>query len=392
VSRLHQVEVEREVEVKRKLPDGETEKVTELRMVGEVRQTILSTHFLPDELVAEIKRYRNLYSAMNERHHAEAVLRLPKEAQDVYHAWQNFSADEAKRQLCAKYGLDPAKMPWDQMTSSTMHISKAVLAAGHDRSEVHRMVKKKGKKEREVKKRDRAWVSDFKPTLPEEVWRPKREHLLDIQRESEEYRRLTIFKQQLVRRCVNHVVKVGERESQCEKLVFAIEDLNVKGFFFGKGKNLPGWEGFFQHKRENRFIIREFHRAFSELGPHRGYYVLEANPGYTSCTCPDCRHPDPVSRNGERFKCTRCGATHHADSEVATYNIAQVAIMGKALPRPKKQKKPKRERSGAVKKAETARKRNGRKSNGKGGQRQEAPLLRPPVRGTAREPVANASC
>lgn len=44
-----------------------------------------------------------------------------------------------------------------------------------------------------------------------------------------------------------------------------------------------------------------------------GGTVVEVEASYTSQTCYACKHVDSSSRSGEKFHCTRCGHTDHAD-------------------------------------------------------------------------------
>lgn len=71
---------------------------------------------------------------------------------------------------------------------------------------------------------------------------------------------------------------------------------------------------------------------------NRGFYVIEVNPVFTSQTCPKCGYCDPRNRdqyNREAFACLNCTFQGNADLDVATHNIAMVAISGRALKRPK---------------------------------------------------------
>jgi putative transposase len=47
------------------------------------------------------------------------------------------------------------------------------------------------------------------------------------------------------------------------------------------------------------------------------------NPAYTSQTCSACNHVDKASRVGDRFKCTKCGHTDHADTNGAKIVLAR---------------------------------------------------------------------
>lgn len=52
-----------------------------------------------------------------------------------------------------------------------------------------------------------------------------------------------------------------------------------------------------------------------------GRELIPVNPTNTSRTCPECGHVDGRNRDRERFRCTACGHTGHAD-HIAALNIA----------------------------------------------------------------------
>jgi putative transposase len=49
----------------------------------------------------------------------------------------------------------------------------------------------------------------------------------------------------------------------------------------------------------------------------------KVNPAYTSQTCAACNHVDRASRVGDRFKCTQCGHSDHADTNGAKIVLAR---------------------------------------------------------------------
>lgn len=320
---------------------------------GELAAETLRTGFLPDELVDLIKRFRDKYDQLNQEIHDQSVELLDEPFREEYRQALSFSADKAKALLCEKYDrLDPDKLPWDRMSSNTTYISKALLEAGYDHDEAHFWTNpKKGKPEEHISK-DKRWAFEFKPKTSEAAQEARTEIRHRLQRESEEYQKQSKFHQQLARRCINWVLETTRQETQCETIIPIVEDLNIRNFH-GSGKRERGWDNFFVHKKENRFLMQANYKATLELGPNRGMTVLAPNPQRTSQTCPECRHCDPDNRQGERFCCRRCGATLHADKDVATFNILQVALDGRALP--------KGERSAAKKKAKTSRKRKASK-------------------------------
>lgn len=56
-----------------------------------------------------------------------------------------------------------------------------------------------------------------------------------------------------------------------------------------------------------------------------GIMIIEVPPYGTSQTCPRCSHRDKRSRDGRRFRCTKCKFQHNADA-VGAFNIAMRAV------------------------------------------------------------------
>ena len=79
---------------------------------------------------------------------------------------------------------------------------------------------------------------------------------------------------------------------------------------FGKkwNRRLSGWmRGYLQERI--RYKAKKF-----------GIEVSEVNPAYSSRECPRCHCTDKENRQGNSFKCSRCGYHGHADL-VAALNI-----------------------------------------------------------------------
>jgi len=292
--------------------------------------------FLPDELIKELRLYRMAHDRLEERIREESTLALTEAQQAEVRALEHVVRDDAKNKVCAAFNLDAASLPWDQMTSNTTYLSEAILAQGVSRDQVFFTPNpKKGSKEPvEVMRKDRAWVYAFKAKLSEETRKAKNEALWALKRASPDYARLSKRREELCRRSVNMVINRAKKRTQCQVVIPVLEDLNI-GFFHGSGKRLPGWDNFFVAKKENRWLMNGLHKSFSDLAVHRGFYVFEVMPHRTSITCPACGHCDSENRDGEAFVCLSCKRTYHADLDVATHNLTQVA--GTGLPMPERE-------------------------------------------------------
>ncbi len=291
---------------------------------------------LPDDLLKDISAYRIAWDRNEEELRARSVEALPEAQQAEVRALDGVSKETARTQLCADFGLDPKRLPWDKMSSNTTFISEALLSNSVSRDQVFfTPAPKKGAKKKapvEVMRKDRTWARAYKPRLSVEAQKLKNEALWALKRTSPEYLKLSRRKEELCRRSINYVIEKTRRRTQCQIVIPVIEDLNVR-FFHGSGKRLPGWDNFFTAKKENRWFIQGLHKAFSDLRTHRSFYVFEVRPERTSITCPKCGHCEVGNRDGEAFQCLSCGKTCNADLDVATHNLTQVALTGKTMPK-----------------------------------------------------------
>ena len=79
-----------------------------------------------------------------------------------------------------------------------------------------------------------------------------------------------------------------------------------------------------------RARIGKLHNAIERRGIHDGTWLVKVNPKNTSIQCHDCKEKDKESREGEKFRCTKCGFEIHADKN-AGLNIrtrAENVIVG----------------------------------------------------------------
>jgi len=357
----------------------------------------LTRLFLPDPFLEEVRKYRSSYDALRLSIREAAIASLTPEQQAEIRYIEKFSAGDAKKNVAEVFGIDPTQLPWDAMTPRTTYISDLFLRMGGDRSRVFfevppKKAKKAPKKPpkkpagpRIVKRTDGmiARLREIRPRLSAETNKAFQEARWEGERSNVAFQKLSVRRKQFARTVVNHLVQTAQKMSRCDTVVLGIEDLNVP-FFHGRGKYQPGWEGFFRQKKENRWLINDMHKALSERGPHRGGYVLELTPFWTSLRCPKCGHTDSANRDGDDFVCVKCGAKLHSDLEVATANLALVAITGQSIPRPP------REQSSGKKSTGTARmKKTSGETQGKGSKACVSEALNKIEQGTARDPVYN---
>jgi hypothetical protein len=299
---------------------------------GQLQAQLVSAQFLDDAMVAMIRSYREEYDRFESlvREQAKAALSPEQLSEIVRH--EADSAESVKSCVCAKFGIDPAGLSWDKMTSGTWRIADHVQAAGGDVEWFFFKTCGKGKEIKTVRRSDFNVAKQFRLRLSPETRKDWNDAIWELKRGNPAYVSFSKRKSEFARRVVNDLVHRARRAVRCDEVVFAIEDLNIS-FFHGKGQRQMGWDAFFEVKQENRWFIQALHKAFVERATHKGGYVLEVAPARTSTTCPECRHCDPESRRGEQFCCIKCRHTCHADLEVATFNIEQVALTGVSLPK-----------------------------------------------------------
>ena len=63
------------------------------------------------------------------------------------------------------------------------------------------------------------------------------------------------------------------------------------------------------------------------LAAKSGKPVIAVNPKHSSIVCPDCGHIDKKSRSGEKFICTNCGYTEHADTKASREIAKRVGLV-----------------------------------------------------------------
>ena len=308
----------------------------------------INSSFLQKSELQKIASYRDECDRLEHRISEQAILLLPDEQQKEIRKHQNISADETKLELCRMTGIVMAAIPWEDMSRLSCFIADHIIANHQDNSLALFETTRKGKKQK-LKSSDGYFSRQYRFKLPQETRKMLNETIWDLKKQSVDYERLAQRKKELVRSVINRIANDARKASQCRTIVFNIEDLNMKGSFFdGAGKQESGWNGFFTPKKENRWFVKAFHKAISELPTNQGLNVIESNAARTSITCVVCDHCDPSNRDGELFVCTKCGDRRNTDLEVATINLERVAMSGAPMPRMPELRVPSRRAKGGV--------------------------------------------
>lgn len=312
----------------------------------------LAREFLPPPVLDQLGCYRQQWDRMEGRFKEQALATLTEAVQAEYREVYGRKGDDYAKFLVEKLQLTGVYLPWDQMSSWTTYITDALLERKDSPANYHQFVvqdkgKKKGKKkegqegaksELKLKEKPSDWDWAYRycrKQLSEETRKLFNEALWQVKRTSPEYARLSKQKKDLARQVANHIVRQARKFAVTQTLVVIVENINVV-FFHGTGKRTAGWDQCFVHKKENRWFVQAIHKALTEIAMHKGIWVIEAAPYYTSLHCPKCEHIDSDNRCGEEFRCLKCGYVGHADRDVATYNIRFVALRGESLKKPKK--------------------------------------------------------
>lgn len=106
----------------------------------------------------------------------------------------------------------------------------------------------------------------------------------------------------------------------------AHENLNIQGMVKRAKPKHDGKGGYLRNgaKRKtglNRVILDcawgDLFAKIAWLAAKSGKPVVKVNPKHSSQVCPLCRHIDKNNRSGEKFICTSCGYTEHADTKAS---------------------------------------------------------------------------
>lgn len=291
---------------------------------------------LKPEEINSLQKLRNKLDWINEQIYQEAILSFPAEIQEQIKRTKLINSEETKNKIVEKFGLDTGKIEWEKINQHSKFISTYLQNIGKENEIYFSTIDRKTKKEKQCIKTDRKFANEFKIKLPDEIRKQLNDKIWEIQKTSKEYKKHTIWKIELVRSIINKLVKLIKDEFDLEPLLL-IEDLNKKdNFFSGSGKRVDGWGNLFLPKKENRWLINIFHKTLLELGANKGKTIIKFHPANTSITCPTCREVHKENRDGENFKCIKCGYVGNADIDVAPFNGMRVALTGKGLSTAKK--------------------------------------------------------
>jgi len=330
----------------------------------------VSRMLLPQAYLDQIKAYRDAYDSFRQNIWDTALASLTPEQQRQILAYEAYTPDDSKEnvlRLLLGGNVMPDDLPWEDMTKNTHYISDRYLADGGDPSKVwfvpgprkrkkNAPPLKKPPKPRELVKRSDhniSHLSEFRPQLLKETRDAFEKAKIDTERGHVGYQKLSTRKDQLCKEILNWLEAEAVRLTRCKTMVLGLEDLNGPFFNQGKGK-VRGWVSFFRQKQENRWIVNGFRKNALARAHDKGKYILELWPSWTSQTCPKCKHVHADNRHGDDFVCLQCGARLHADAEVATWNLAVVAIQGHSLPGPVREKSNDRKKSGSARKSKKA--------------------------------------
>lgn len=296
-----------------------------------------------------IKKINEKLDEVEERIINQAKLELSKAQQEEFLSVSKDSPDSVKNRLLLDYDIDVSQIDWDSMTSNSTFISDYLVSNGYFDTDIHfEVTKSKTGKElktpKRYKKKDIWWFNYYKLKVPQKIRDIYNEKLWNIKRESKDYLAISKRRLETARSIVNDLVKISKELSGKDNVIIAIEDIKPDNKdFSGKGKREKGWDNFFNRKKEGRWFIQPLMKALSEQSEHHGIQVLEVNKSFTSQTCPNCGFCSEHNRskdNRENFQCLRCNKIYNSDIDVATFNIAKLAISGEKLPAPPKKESP----------------------------------------------------
>ena len=317
---------------------------------GELVPTLIDKQFLPQNLLNEISKYREKTDQVRDEINAAAIQTLVQDYQDEFASIRNDTPENAANRVQEKYGIKIYDLSYNEMSSYTTHIADAYLDSCNDSPNLVMFTpySKKGSKEESAsrKKSDKMIANEIKLRVSKEAREEKQKVVWNTQKESKEYIKLSTRKKEFGRRIANHIVREAKKLAGLQ-IVLNVEHLGDLKKFHGSGKREAGWENFFVYKKENRWFMQVLHKSLTDLGLHRGTYIIESFPARTSITCTSCGHCDKKNRDGEKFKCLKCKFEANADLDIATLNLERVALSGRGMPR---------ERSSDTKKPTSARK------------------------------------
>ncbi|MGB3206621.1 MAG: transposase [Crinalium sp.] len=114
------------------------------------------------------------------------------------------------------------------------------------------------------------------------------------------------------------------------------EDLNIKNMVKRAKPKNNGKGGYLKNKASaktglNKVILDcgwgDLFNKIAWLATKSGKPVIAVDPKYSSQECPKCKHINKSNRNGEKFICTNCGYTEHADTKASRTVVKKVGLV-----------------------------------------------------------------
>lgn len=277
-----------------------------------------TNHLLTSEQINYINKINSDHDKLKEDIFNEAVSKLTSEQQIEVNKYKQNIEQESKKYIETAYCIPIDQIDWDNMSSSSCQIADYLIYKNLDTGYF--------KKQENKKKYDSAFAKEakYKLNISSDINKNIQENSWEIQRHNSKYNALAQTQKEFCRSIANKISKQVD--------IIVIEDLVMNGGFFdGKGKRDKGWVNFFSFQKENKWWIKAFHKAFSDLAPNHGKNVFEINPCYTSITCTNCSYCDKENRKGENFKCKKCNYTANTDLDIAPLNLLKQVITGEKL-------------------------------------------------------------
>ncbi|CAN5950755.1 unnamed protein product [Sphagnum jensenii] len=304
---------------------------------GEMKCISTENFVLSKDRLEALQKIRAANDELEETIKTEAIEALPDNFREEVRAFESVDhAAKVKEALITEFNIPHES--FNKITPRTTVIADFLAANGKDDLAFFMSGEKK------LKKRDAKFAKEMKGKLSEEARKSLNDLIWEKKRKDPRYKKIAKRKMETIRASINSLVKDVANKNGLE-VVVNIEDLQIGGGFFdGNGKSEASWEGLFKPRKDNRWFVNGYHKHLTELAMHKGVMVIESCASYTSQTCVKCEHCCRENRNGEVFRCLKCGHTANTDVEIAPANLRRIVMRGKKLPGPERS-----ERSGGEK-------------------------------------------
>lgn len=306
----------------------------------EINSSFLGKEFLSNDIINKYKKLHIKQDDLNSKIEKLAIEKLSAQEQEEIKRYNDDIFENCKNYITDKM-LPGLQIDWEIISKKTFFISSfiknnlsedRISKLKNDMSAINSW-----KNDFNIYANDYSWmftVKKFLPKISENTRKNYQEKRWEEQRNCSDYAKISTTTKELARLTANYIVNQAKKISKTNKIILAIEDLNVgSSFFDGKGKTKVGLN-IFNHKQENRWFVKALHKSLKELPKNKGIPVISAFKERTSITCIKCNFCDKKNRNGELFKCLKCGIQLNSDLDVACENIKKVALSGKIIPKP----------------------------------------------------------